>query len=139
MISATSTLLYTLSAMLCSPRRTRILEAAKSSVQWAAVSTWVEEIRVPPQKGVRPFLLTSPTWGLTLSFFCSLFRTDLPGVFVFLGLLTTDNTTVGSTTLNPTLQRQSSVKMFKIFKKVKMFKMFKMFQMLRPGKFLGTP
>ena len=65
--------------------------------------------------------------------FCPLFRTDLPGVFVFLSLLTTDNTTVGSTALNPTLQRQSSVKMFKIFK------MFQMFQMFRPGKFLGTP
>ena len=64
---------------------------------------------------------------------------------MFLGLLTTDNTTVGGTTLNPALQRQSSVKMFKILKKVKMFQMFKMlkifqmFQMLRPGKFLGLP
>ena len=118
---------------------------SKPTVQWAAVSTWVEEIRVPPHQGVRPFLLTSPTWGVALSFFCSLFRTDLPGVFVFLSVLTTDNTTVGSTALNPTLQRQSSVKMFKIFKKVKMFnifkmfKMLKMFQMLRPGKFLVLP
>ena len=112
---------------------------SKPTVQWAAVSTWVEEIRVPPHQGVRPLLLTSPTWGEALSFFCSLFKTDLPGVFVLLSLLTTDNTTVGSTALHPTLHRQSLVKMFKIFKMFKMIKSFQMFQMLRPGKFLGTP
>ena len=61
---------------------------------------------------------------------------------MFLGLLTTDNTTVGSTALNPALQRQSSVKIFKkvkMFKMFKIFKMFQMFQMLTPGKFLVLP
>ena len=34
----------------------------KTAVQWAAVRTWVVEMRVPPQKGVRPLgPLTSPT------------------------------------------------------------------------------
>merc|ERR1719222_661265 len=61
MISATSTRLKSLSAMLCSPRITLMLDAADPAVQWAAVRTWVDEMRVPPHQGERPFLLTSPT------------------------------------------------------------------------------
>ena len=91
-------------------------------MQWAAVSTWVEEIRVPPHQGVRPFLLTSPTWRLCLQSVLveDIFKTDLPWVLVLLSLLTTNNTAVGSATLHSALERQASVKMFK---------------MLRPGRF----
>ena len=89
-----------------------MLEAAAPSVQWAAVSTWVEEIRVPPHQGVRPFLLTSPTWRLCLQSVLveDIFKTDLPWVFVLLSLLATNNTAVGSATLHSALERQASVK-----------------------------
>ena len=61
MIWATSTLVKELSLMTCSPRRTLMADADCPSVQWAAVRTCWGEIRVPPQKGVRPKALTSPT------------------------------------------------------------------------------
>ena len=93
-----------------------MLEAAEPSVQWAAVRTWVEEMRVPPHQGVRPFLLTRPTCQkilshnfflclriLILKFFVSL-ETDLPGVLMLLGLLTSNNSAIGSTTLDAALK-----------------------------------
>ena len=61
-VIAASVLLSTLeSAVLCSPRMTAMLEAVAPAVQWAAVSTCLLLIRVPPQKGVWPRLETSPT------------------------------------------------------------------------------
>ena len=76
------------------------------------MSTWVEEIRVPPHHGVRPFLLTSPTWRLCLQSVLveDIFKTDLPRVLVLLSLLTANNTAVGSATLHSALERQASVK-----------------------------
>ena len=68
---------------------------------------------------------------------------DLPGILVFLSLLTSDNTTVGSATLYATLERQLSVKtfkmfiIFKIFKIFKKFKRFDKFKKLRPDKCLA--
>ena len=53
----------------CSPTSTLMEEALPPAVQWAAVSTWRLEIREPPQKGVLPEELTSPTcqgYSLTL-------------------------------------------------------------------------
>merc|ERR1719308_700322 len=47
--------------MSCSPSSTLIQDAALPSVQWAAVRTWVEEMRVPPPQGSCSFLNTSPT------------------------------------------------------------------------------
>merc|ERR1712114_39940 len=53
--------------MLCSPSSTLIWDAGNFivvslyTVQWAAVRTWVEEMRVPPHQGSCSFLNTSPT------------------------------------------------------------------------------
>ena len=61
-VMADRDLLSTLeSAVLCSPRITAMLLTVAPAVQWAAVSTCLLLIRVPPQKGVLPFLETSPT------------------------------------------------------------------------------
>ena len=68
MISATSTLLKSESAMLCSPRITLMLDAAEPSVQCAAVRTWVDEMRVPPHQGICPSLLTSTCKNILTSF-----------------------------------------------------------------------
>ena len=82
------------------------------SVQWAAVRTCWGEIRVPPQKGVLPKALTSPT--------CQKYSDDdedddeedgndddddanLPGVLVGLALLAADNPAVSNAPLNTTL------------------------------------
>jgi len=50
-----------LSPVKCSPRITARLLVVDPAVQWAAVSTCLLLIRVPPQKGVFPLLETSPT------------------------------------------------------------------------------
>ena len=115
-----------------------MLEAAAPSVQWAAVSTWVEEIRVPPHQGVRPFLLTSPTWRLCLQsvVVVAIYKTDLPWVFVLLSLLATNNTATGSTSLHAALKTAKIVsqKLFLMTDKNIFFQ--QCIQLTQPGKFL---
>ena len=66
----------------------------------------MEEIRVPPHHGVRPFRLTSPTCQKNChNRHIAIFQFDLPRILVLLSLLATNDTSIGSTALHAALKK----------------------------------